>query len=848
MTSHKNRFRFRSCLSIVLSAALILGAVPSSIWAIPAAGENSAGKPLEQIPQLSGELSLAGDAGIGLKMENQGLLPETLIKEDLLKNISEQRNLTGFVSVDAQRTLSPEEKAENILTSQGKKEIAKGYKPSSFEAVFRRIQKSARKTFARKSFSASKTWLDHFFGEKESSEKPNAEPLNARNAFGNAPQNLLGRREFFSKTVNSETPIPAASDSYGGPSYKKMSLVGQILYGLKWGLIMQGISHLMLYATSPILNSSWMNHLKLKWLLGLSPDALQKSGRAELLIHDGPNQIIQALTNHAPSFLSWGLFSKAALEEIHYRGLLFGGIFLAAALARPVFSFVSQGFSFLPDFFSSLKNRVPAALKWLGQKITSNAFFIASAASSILFVKAHVAAWGIHPLILTQLGVMGIALSFVIYRSRSLISSTLAHYVYNFLWLLGTWIAIAHAASPAAFKNYETVLGVSSIGVLGFQALKGLYQEFKNKKWSFEKWRRGLKLLLPALLIVSSIGISGSGLRADFPAQIPNASLAAPSAVLSAPIQKFSLPQEPKNLPDLSPKQIIEKVRPAVLKVYSGDGEGLGTGYIIAPSGIALTNAHVAGNVSPGDSLKILINGIPSVAQVLAINHQKDIAILRLPSLPFGQNYPYIPILRTFPSVGEKVIALGYPYDVGLTASRGIVSRLGSGAEFMYDYVQTDASINPGNSGGPLLNSKGELIGMDVAIYTPAQQGGSVGIGFAIATDDILDAVSEYQENGTLEFAHLGVIVEARSNGQGVIVDAVRPGSAAQKAKILPGDQIQKIVLIPISGLPIVINTSNFQSLERALVHLRPGDVATLIVRRGNAFVTLPVILGKSKS
>jgi S1-C subfamily serine protease len=847
MTSHKNRFRFRSCLSIVLSAALILGTVPSSIWAIPAAEENSAGKPLEQIPQLSGELSLAGDAGIGLKMENQGLLPETLI-EDSLKNISEQRNLTGFVPADAQRTLFPEEKAKNISTSQGKKEIAKGYKPSSFEAGFRKIQKSARKAFARKSFSASKTWLDHFFGEKGSSEKPNAEPLNARNSLGNTSQNLLGRREFFSKTVNSETPIPAASDSYGGPSYKKMSLTGQILYGLKWGLIMQGISHLMLYATTPILNSSWVNHLKLKWLLGLSPDALQKSGRAELLIHDGPNQIIQALTTHASSFLSWGLFSKAALEEIHYRGLLFGGIFLAAALARPVFSFVSQGFSFLPDFFSSLKNRAPAALKWLGQKITSNAFFIASAASSILFVKAHIAAWGIHPLILAQLGVMGIALSFVIYRSRSLISSTLAHYVYNFLWLLGTWIFITHTASPAAFKNYETVLGVSSLGVLGFQALKGLYQKFKNKKWSFEKWRRGLKLLLPALLIVSSIGISGSGLRANFPAQMPSASLAAPSAVLSAPIQKFSLPQEPKNLPDLSPKQIIEKVKPAVLKVYSGDGEGLGTGYLIAPSGIALTNAHVAGNVSPGDSLKILINGIPSVAQVLAINHQKDIAILRLPSLPSGQNYPYIPISRTSPDVGEKVIALGYPYDVGLTASRGIVSRLGTGAEFMYDYVQTDASINPGNSGGPLLNSKGELIGMDVAIYTPAQQGGSVGIGFAIATDDILDAVSEYQENGTLEFAHLGAIVEARSNGQGVIVDAVRPGSAAQKAKILPGDQIQKIVLIPIKGLPIVVNTPNFQSLERALVHLRTGDVATLIVRRGNAFVTLPVILGKSKS
>ena len=641
-------------------------------------------------------------------------------------------------------------------------------------------------------------------------------------------------------------PNSVIPDPYGGPSYKKMTIGGQLLYGLKWGFIMQGISQLMVYAISPILNSAWMRHLKLNWILGLTPEALQKSGRAELLIHDGPNQIMSALSAHAGSFLSWGLFSKAALEEIHYRGLWFGGVFLAAAAARPVFNLLSKKLSLLPDFFSPLKNRLPKTLSWLGQKITSNAFFIAAGISAVVFAKAHLAAWGVYPLILAQLGAMGAALSFVVYRSRSLISSTVAHYVYNFLWLLGTWIALSHFASPAIFKDYRLALAVSSLGVLGFAATKSLYQKFKKSQWSFQKLRQSVKFLMPALLIAVSLGLSGSGLRANINPSVTSAvPLAVPSVVAQVPaIEKFSVPQEPLNSPELSPKQIIEKVKPAVLKVYSGDERGLGTGYIISPSGIALTNAHVAGNVLPGKILKILINGIPNAAQVLAIDHQKDIAILKLPSLPAGQNYPYISIARTAPVMGDKVIALGYPYDVGLTASRGIVSRLGNGPEFLYNYIQTDAAINPGNSGGPLLNSKGELVGMDVAIYTPAQEGGSVGIGFAIAANEILDAISEYQTAGNIDYAHLGIIASLGPD-HGVKVDAVRPGSPAAAAKLLPGDVIARIVLIPVGGMPIVINTPNFPSLEKALVHLRPGDAATLIVRRGNAFVTAPIILGK---
>ncbi len=826
------KMRFRPILSILLSLTLVWGSLSPLAWAGGGAEESAGAADIHDL-----DLSPIIPMHIPSVGTNPDLMeapkPSILIKEGFWPKADEKLKQLRI----ARNAAEPSKNVEPGREDSKEKSFR------SFKKGFQKFKKGVGNVLAANRFSSSKSFLDRFFGEKDGAGKLEAGSVEGQ-AVSKTRENLLEKESPSLDASKPEPSTPQAQnpDLYGGPSYQKMGIGGQILYGLKWGLIMQGISHLMVYV--------WVNYLKLNWLLGLSPDALQKSGRAELLIHDGPAQIQAALSAHAGSFLSWGLFSKAALEEIHYRGLLFGGFYLAAAFARPVFRFLSQGLNSLPDFFSPLKNRLPAALKRMGQKITSNAFFIAAASSAIFFVKAHVAVWGVHPEFLAQQGIFGLALAFVVYRSRSLISSTVAHYVYNFLWLLGAWIFLTYTGASAVFNDYKIALAAASLGVLGFEIVKSLYQKFKNGQWSLPKSRQSMKLVLPALLIAALLGISGSELRANWnsPATLPAVSLPLPATVLSAPaIEKFSVPDAPNDLPHLSPKQIIEKAKPAVLKVYSGDNRGLGTGYVISPSGIALTNAHVAGNVLPGTVLNILINGIPSKAQVLTIDHQKDIAVLRLPSLPMGQNYSYIPISRNSPAMGEKVVALGYPYDVGLTASRGIVSRLGHGPEFLYDYIQTDASINPGNSGGPLLNSKGELVGMDVAIYTPGQEGGSVGIGFAIAANELLDAVSEYQEVGNIDFAHLGIIAFLRA-GSGVEIDAVRPGSPAAAAKLQPGDIITRILLIPVGGLPMVINTPNFPSLEKALVHLRPGDPANLIVRRGNAFLTLPIILGSPRT
>ena len=840
MKSLKTRFHLRAMLSVFLSLSLVWGSLSPLAWGagveINSGGEGFKGAEIGTVPNYSASLESPNpliEEGVQIKTTGElGTVPISLKEEESRKRAKTVRNaadLSDLSKKTEQRKLDSKEKPFSL-----------------FQKGFEKIQKGVKKALAGNHFSASKSFLDSFFGEKAAAgQLTDSGAIESQLAF-NARQNILEKKNSSQNSNIPKNPVPEIknADSYGGPSYKKMSLGGQILYGLKWGLMMQGVTHAILRASSFVFGSHWFQALAQARILHLSPEALQSHGYGALLIFEGPRRIL-----HDFSYLS--LLTQSAAEEIIFRGAVFGGLFLAAVFAAPALGSAGEKLKALPDFFAVMKGRLPELLKSSGKKITQNAFLAAAAASSILFALSHIPAWGTNPLFLIQQSGAGLALAFVVYRTRSLVASISAHYAFNLTWIFGILLPVATA--PIHY-GYQFYLNAAVLLVIGRQIYKGLWPALKSSpRAAIKDWAARLKKAAPGIALAAAalmaffLGIYGSGLRANFPAQMPSSSPAAPAAVLSAPIQKFSLPQEPKNLPDLSPKQIVEKVRPAVLKVYSGDGEGLGTGYLIAPSGIALTNAHVAGNVSPGDSLKILIQGIPSVAQVLAIDHKKDIAILRLPALPAGQNYPYIPISRTFPAVGEKVVALGYPYDVGLTASRGIVSRLGYGPEFLYDYIQTDASINPGNSGGPLLNSKGELIGMDVAIYTPAQQGGSVGIGFAIATDDILDAVSEYQAVGNIDFGHLGVIVSLRS-AKGVAVEAVRPGSPAAAAKLRPGDVITRIVLIPIGGIPIIVNTPNFPSLEKALVHLRPGDPMTLIVRRGNVFVTIPVLLGKLKS
>ena len=192
---------------------------------------------------------------------------------------------------------------------------------------------------------------------------------------------------------------------------------------------------------------------------------------------------------------------------------------------------------------------------------------------------------------------------------------------------------------------------------------------------------------------------------------------------------------------DKEEKSIIdlyEKINPAIVCVDSqiSDGISCGTGCIINKNGLILTSAHV---IEDGDNVVVTIyNGQDYNAKVVKrFGEKKDIALLKieptfeLKTVKFGDSEKV--------KVGQKVLAIGNPFGFNGTLTQGIISRI----DYVKNRIQTDAAINPGSSGGPLLNNKGEIIGINQAIYNPDNNISNIGIGFAIP----INSIKEYLNN-----------------------------------------------------------------------------------------------------
>jgi serine protease Do len=230
--------------------------------------------------------------------------------------------------------------------------------------------------------------------------------------------------------------------------------------------------------------------------------------------------------------------------------------------------------------------------------------------------------------------------------------------------------------------------------------------------------------------------------------------------------------------------------------------KGLGTGFVITKDGTIVTNNHV---VDGAESIVVQLEGERRLpAHVLGRDPRTDIAVLKisdekdLPAIALGDSDAL--------DVGDWVVAIGNPFGLSHTVSAGIVSAKGRGREDVpldpsgyYDFIQTDASINPGNSGGPLLNLKGEVVGMNTAI----RGGGAQGIGFAIPINMVKQIIPALIRDGHLVRSALGVrIRDVRDLSEadrlrlklgvekGAVVDGVEPGGPAEKAKLEVGDLI----------------------------------------------------------
>ncbi len=268
----------------------------------------------------------------------------------------------------------------------------------------------------------------------------------------------------------------------------------------------------------------------------------------------------------------------------------------------------------------------------------------------------------------------------------------------------------------------------------------------------------------------------------------------------------------------------------------------LGSGVIVSPAGYVLTNHHV---VETADEIEVaLSDGKKLLAKVVGNDPETDLAVLRvnadkLPAITFGKSEA----LR----VGDVVLAIGNPFGVGQTVTSGIVSALGrSGLHIntFENFIQTDAAINPGNSGGALVDARGDLVGINTAIYS--RSGGSMGIGFAIPAATAKMVMEQIIRNGSVTRGWIGVELQeitpalAESfklpNARGAIIAGVLRGGPADKAGVKPGD-----VLTAINGAPV----SDPQSMLNLVAALQPGSGAKMNIRRQAQTLEVPVTVGR---
>ncbi|WP_295392863.1 DegQ family serine endoprotease [uncultured Thiodictyon sp.] len=358
--------------------------------------------------------------------------------------------------------------------------------------------------------------------------------------------------------------------------------------------------------------------------------------------------------------------------------------------------------------------------------------------------------------------------------------------------------------------------------------------------------------------------------RTHYPSHYLAAVLATALAVTALPIRTAGLPAtaDGQPLPSLAP--MLEQVMPAVVNVSTvthidaadnpllrdpffrhffdvperqeRENSSLGSGVLVdARRGLVLTNHHV---IAKADAIRVTLgDGRTLKADLVGADQATDVAVLRIPAeglsaLTFADSERL--------KVGDFVVAIGNPFGLNRTVTSGIVSglgRTGLGIEGYENFIQTDASINPGNSGGPLVNLRGELVGINTAILAPG--GGNIGIGFAIPINMARAIMDQIVDHGAVRRGEFGVEVQDLTpnlmaalridSRQGALVSAVDPQSPAAAAGLREGD-----VILRLDGRPV----TNGADVRNRFGLLRVGTRVELAILRDSKPMTLKGEIG----
>lgn len=365
------------------------------------------------------------------------------------------------------------------------------------------------------------------------------------------------------------------------------------------------------------------------------------------------------------------------------------------------------------------------------------------------------------------------------------------------------------------------------------------------------------RTLIAALLASGSVGVlagaSGAQLIEPAPAQAQSEGVTNAAPATFSP--RFS------KLADM-----VQAVGPAVVQIsakahnssYSQPAESwpyqeaplrsreaLGSGFVVDPSGIIVTNNHV---IVPGGEIRVkFADGKEATAKLLGRDEKTDLAVLKvdseapLPAVRWGNS--------DAARVGENVFAVGSPFGLGNSVTAGIISARGReiGAGPYDDFLQVDASINSGNSGGPLFDADGRVLGVNTAIFSPS--GGNVGIGFAIPSRLAQSIVKQILTEGEVRRGRIGVALGSLSpdlaqqlglsDDRGALIAGVDPSGPAAGGSVRPGD-----VVIGFGGKPV----TDSRGFARAVAEAKIGSTQELLLVRGGRKLAVDVAIAGAES
>jgi putative serine protease PepD len=341
------------------------------------------------------------------------------------------------------------------------------------------------------------------------------------------------------------------------------------------------------------------------------------------------------------------------------------------------------------------------------------------------------------------------------------------------------------------------------------------------------------------VVVVASIlgGATGTGIAVGLGGDTTH------TTTTTAPTAQTVSPAAQRSTTSLSAPEIYRRAAASVayITARSSGSVGTGSGFVVGADGLIVTNQHV---IDGANDITVKVgNGKQQRATVVGQDRSTDLALLRVDT--GGQKLTALALADSSKvQIGDATYAIGNPFGLSRTLTTGVISatqrQISAPNGFSIGNVlQTDAALNPGNSGGPLLNDRGEVIGLNSQIEsgggTSSSQGGNVGIGFAIPSNTVRNVIGTLQEGGKVSHAYLGVSTADAAAG-GATVQTVSPGGPAANAGLQTG-----AVIVAVGTTPV----GSADELGAAIDAHRPGDMVTLKVRRAGKTTTVTVTLSE---